>query len=147
MFKLNKKIFTLFGIGFLPISGTMGSLVAVFFYYIFYNYLNLLSFIFFIIFIFFYSFFFLNKSIKQSFSSSDPKEVVIDEFIGQSIPLILCENNFFLIILSFLLFRLFDITKPWPASYFDLKVKSASGVLMDDIIAGLYTFFIIYLWV
>jgi len=147
MFKLNKKIFTLFGIGFLPISGTMGSLVAIFFYYIFYNYLNLLSFIFFIIFIFFYSFFFLNKSINQSFSSPDPKEVVIDEFIGQSIPLILCENNFFLIILSFLLFRLFDITKPWPASYFDLKVKSASGVLMDDIIAGLYTFFIIYLWV
>jgi phosphatidylglycerophosphatase A len=142
MFKLNKKIFTLFGIGFLPISGTMGSLVAIFFYYIFYNYLNLLSFIFFIIFIFFYSIFFLNKSLNQSFSSSDPKEIVIDEFIGQSIPLILCENNFFLII-----FRLFDITKPWPASYFDLKVKGANGVLMDDIIAGLYAFFVIYLWV
>lgn len=147
MFKLNKKIFTLFGIGFLPISGTMGSLVAIFFYYIFYNYLNLLSFIFFIIFIFFYSIFFLNKSINQSFSSSDPKEIVIDEFIGQSIPLLLCENNFFLIILSFLLFRLFDITKPWPVSYFDLKVKSANGVLMDDIIAGLYAYFVIYLWV
>ena len=147
MFKLNEKIFTLFGIGFLPISGTMGSLVAIFFYYIFFNYLNLLSFIFFIILIFFYSFFFLNKSIKQSFSSSDPKEIVIDEFIGQSIPLILCENNFFLIMLSFLLFRLFDITKPWPASYFDLKVKNSNGVLMDDIIAGLYAFFVIYLWV
>jgi phosphatidylglycerophosphatase A len=147
MFKLNEKIFTLFGIGFLPISGTMGSLIAIFFYYLFFNYLNLLSFIFFIILIFFYSFFFLNKSIKQSFSSSDPKEIVIDEFIGQSIPLILCENNFFLIMLSFLLFRLFDITKPWPASYFDLKVKNSNGVLMDDIIAGLYTFFIIYLWV
>jgi phosphatidylglycerophosphatase A len=147
MFKLNKKIFTLFGIGFLPISGSMGSLVAIFVYYIFYNYLNLLSFIFFIIFIFFYSIFFLKKSLNQSFSSSDPKEIVIDEFIGQSIPLLLCENNFFLIILSFLLFRLFDITKPWPVSYFDLKVKSANGVLMDDIIAGLYAFFVIYLWV
>jgi phosphatidylglycerophosphatase A len=147
MFKLNKKIFTLFGIGFLPISGTMGSLVAIFFYYIFYNYLNLLSFIFFLIFIFFYSFFFLNMSFNRSFLSSDPKEIVIDEFIGQSIPLILCENDFFLIILSFLLFRLFDITKPWPASYFDLKVKSTNAVLMDDIIAGLYTFFVIYLWV
>ena len=145
MFKLNKKIFTLFGIGFLPISGTMGSLVAIFFYYIFYNYLNLLSFIFFIIFIFFYSIFFLNKSLKQSFSSSDPKEIVIDEFIGQSIPLIICGNNFFLIILSFLLFRLFDITKPWPASYFDLKIKNATGVIMDDIMAGIYTFLIIYL--
>ena len=137
----------MFGIGFLPISGTIGSLIAIFVYFIFYNYLNLLSFIVFIILIFFYSIFFLDKTIKKSFSTSDPKEIVIDEFIGQSIPLLLCENNFFLIILSFLLFRLFDITKPWPASYFDLKVKNANGVLMDDIIAGLYTFFFIYLWV
>ena len=137
----------MFGIGFLPISGTIGSLIAIFVYFIFYNYLNLLSFIVLIILIFFYSIFFLDKTIKRSFSSSDPKEIVIDEFIGQSIPLLLCENNFFLIVLSFLLFRLFDITKPWPASYFDLKVKNANGVLMDDIIAGLYTFFFIYLWV
>ena len=137
----------MFGIGFLPISGTIGSLIAIFVYFIFYNYLNLLSFIVLIILIFFYSIFFLDKTIKQSFSTSDPKEIVIDEFIGQSIPLLLCENNFFLIILSFLLFRLFDITKPWPASYFDLKVKNANGVLMDDIIAGLYTFFFIYLWI
>ncbi len=137
----------MFGIGFLPISGTIGSLIAIFFYFIFYNYLNLLSFIVFIILIFFYSIFFLDKTIKRSFSTSDPKEIVIDEFIGQSIPLLLCENNFFLIILSFLVFRLFDITKPWPASYFDLKVKNANGVLMDDIIAGLYTFFFIYLWI
>jgi phosphatidylglycerophosphatase A len=137
----------LFGIGFLPISGTIGSLIAIFVYFIFYNYLNLLSFIVFIILIFFYSIFFLDNIIKKSFLTSDPKEIVIDEFIGQSIPLLLCENNFFLIVLSFLLFRLFDITKPWPASYFDLKVKNANGVLMDDIIAGLYTFFFIYLWV
>ena len=137
----------MFGIGFLPISGTIGSLVAIFVYFIFYNYLNILSFIILIILIFFYSIFFLDKTIKRSFSTSDPKEIVIDEFIGQSIPLLLCENNFFLIILCFLLFRLFDITKPWPASYFDLKIKNANGVLMDDIIAGLYTFFFIYLWV
>jgi phosphatidylglycerophosphatase A len=137
----------LFGIGFLPISGTIGSLIAIFVYFIFYNYINLLSFIVLIILIFFYSTFFLDKTIKRSFSTSDPKEIVIDEFIGQSIPLLICENNFFLIILSFLLFRLFDITKPWPASYFDLKVKNANGVLMDDIIAGLYTSFFIYLWV
>ena len=137
----------MFGIGFLPISGTIGSLIAIFVYFIFYNYINLLSFIVFIILIFFYSIFFLDKTIKRSFSTSDPKEIVIDEFIGQSIPLLLCENNFFLIILCFLLFRLFDITKPWPASYFDLKIKNANGVLMDDIIAGLYTFFFIYLWI
>ncbi len=135
----------MFGIGFLPISGTMGSLIAVMIYYLFYSYLNIFFFIIFIILVLFYSFYFLNKTLNQSFSSSDPKEIVMDEFIGQSIPLLICGNNFFLIMLSFLLFRLFDITKPWPASYFDLKVKNAFGVIMDDIIAGIYTFLIIYL--
>jgi len=135
----------LFGIGFLPIPGTIGALFTIGIYYLFNNYLNIIFYIVFIIFVFFYSLFFLNNTLNKSFSSSDPKEIVIDEFIGQSIPLLICGNNFFLIILSFLLFRLFDITKPWPASYFDLKVKNATGVIMDDIIAGLYTFFIIYL--
>ena len=135
----------MFGIGFLPIPGTIGSLFTIVIYYLFNNYLNIIFFIFFIIFVFFYSFYFLNKTLNKSFSSSDPKEIVIDEFIGQSIPLLICGNNYILIILSFLLFRLFDITKPWPASYFDLKIKNATGVIMDDIIAGLYTFFIIYL--
>ena len=135
----------MFGIGFLPIPGTIGSLFTIGIYYLFNNYLNIIFYIAFIIFVFFYSLFFLNNTLNKSFSSSDPKEIVIDEFIGQSIPLLICGNNFFLIILSFLLFRLFDITKPWPASYFDLKIKNATGVIMDDIIAGLYTFFIIYL--
>ena len=133
------------GIGFLPIPGTMASLITVIIYYIFYNYLNIIFFIIFLILVLFYSFCFLNKTIKKSFPSSDPKEIVIDEFIGQSIPLLICENNFFLTILSFLLFRLFDITKPWPASYFDLKIKNATGVIMDDVIAGIYSFLIIYL--
>ena len=129
----------------MPIPGTMGSLITIIIYYLFYNYLNIIYFILFIIFVLIYSFYFLNKTLNQSFSSADPKEVVIDEFIGQSIPLVLCENNFFLIILSFLLFRIFDISKPWPASYFDSKIKSAAGVILDDIFAGIYTFLIIYL--
>jgi phosphatidylglycerophosphatase A len=135
----------LFGIGFLPLPGTMASFITIIIYYLFYNYLNTIFFLFFIILVLFYSFYFLNKTLNQSFSSSDPKEIVVDELIGQSIPLLICGNNFFLIILSFLLFRLFDISKPWPASYFDLKIKNATGVIMDDIIAGIYTFLIIYL--
>ena len=135
----------MFGIGFLPLPGTIASLITIIIYYLFYNYLNTIFFIFFIIFFLFYSFYFLNKTLNQSFSSSDPKEIVVDELIGQSIPLLICENDFFLIMLSFLLFRLFDISKPWPASYFDLKIKNATGVIMDDIIAGIYTFLIIYL--
>ncbi len=135
----------MFGIGFLPLPGTMASFITIIIYYLFNNYLNTAFFLFFIILVLFYSFYFLNKTLNQSFSSSDPKEIVVDELIGQSIPLLICGNNFFLIILSFLLFRLFDISKPWPASYFDLKIKNATGVIMDDIIAGIYTFLIIYL--
>jgi phosphatidylglycerophosphatase A len=123
----------------------MGSLVTVIIYYLFYSYLNVLFFACFVFVVFFYSVYFLDKTLKKSFTSSDPKEIVIDEFIGQSIPLIICENNFILIILSFFLFRLFDITKPWPANYFDQKVKNSIGVIMDDVIAGIYTFLIIYL--
>ena len=135
----------MFGIGFLPLPGTMASLITIIIYYLFYNFLNTIFFLFFIILVLFYSFYFLSKTLNQSFASSDPKEIVVDELIGQSIPLLICGNNFFLIILSFLLFRLFDISKPWPASYFDLKIKNATGVIMDDIIAGIYTFLIIYL--
>jgi phosphatidylglycerophosphatase A len=129
----------------LPFSGTAGSLANVIIYYLFYSYLNIIFFVSFVIIIFFYSIYFLEKTLKKSFTSADPKEIVIDEFIGQSIPLLFCENNIFLIILSFLLFRLFDITKPWPASYFDLKIKNSIGVIMDDVIAGIYTLLIVYL--
>jgi phosphatidylglycerophosphatase A len=135
----------MFGIGNLPISGTIASLATVIFYYLIYNYLGSFWFIFLLIIIFFYSLYFLEKIIKKNYTSTDPKEIVIDEFIGQSIPLIICENNFLLIILSFFLFRLFDITKPWPASYFDLKIKNSIGVIMDDVVAGVYTLLIVYL--
>ncbi|MSP06652.1 MAG: phosphatidylglycerophosphatase A [Candidatus Fonsibacter sp.] len=147
MINFNKKIFTLFGVGFLPISGTAASFITIIIYYLFYKYFNIIFFTFFITFVIFYSLYFLNDTLNKSFSTSDPKEIVIDEFIGQSIPMILCQDNLFLMILSFLLFRLFDITKPWPASYYDLKVKNASGVIMDDVIAGIYTFIIVYLWI
>ena len=85
----------MFGIGFLPVPGTMGSLITIIIYYLFYNYLNIIFFIFFIILVFFYSLYFLNRTLNQSFPTSDPKEIVIDEFIGQSIPLLICGNNFF----------------------------------------------------
>ena len=79
---------------------------------------------------------------------SDPKEVVIDEFAGQSLTILLVKycldyfhlsNNvtlLFITSLSFAFFRLFDITKIFPISYFD-NIDNAFGVMMDDIVAGL----------
>jgi phosphatidylglycerophosphatase A len=85
---------------------------------------------------------------------SDPQEVVIDEFAGQSIAILLSKSildylGFFdskkmllLITLSFILFRIFDITKIFPVSYFD-KMDNAFGVMMDDVVAGFMASFIV----
>ena len=82
--------------------------------------------------------------ILSNFSKDDPKEIVIDEFIGQLIPLIICDGNLLLILLSFISFRFFDILKIYPANIFDKKIKGPIGIIGDDIIAGIYSFIIIY---
>ena len=89
----------------------------------------------------------MSEYIKYN-ENKDPKEVVVDEFIGQSIPIYLYEIShetvknsqeailFYLYI--FILFRYFDIKKPFPISFFDKKFKNSFGVIFDDVIAGLY---------
>jgi phosphatidylglycerophosphatase A len=133
------------GIGNLPISGTLASFVTVAIYFLFFSNFNIFFFFIFIFLLGVYSFNYLDQTINKYFVTKDPKEIVIDEFLGQSIPLLLCGKEIFLILLSFLIFRAFDILKPWPCNYFDQKHKNAFGVILDDVIAGFYTFLIIYL--
>ena len=97
--------------------------------------------------IFIYSFYAVSNYIKDN-DNKDPKEVVVDEFIGQSIPIYLFEVShgtikdtqeailFYLYI--FILFRYFDIKKPFPVNFFDKKFKNCFGVILDDVVAGLY---------
>lgn len=68
----------------------------------------------------------------------DAKQIVIDEVAGMLVTMIAVPFTPVLAITGFVLFRLFDIFKPWPASYFDRKVKNGAGVVLDDIMAGLY---------
>lgn len=70
------------------------------------------------------------------FKSQDPKEIVIDEVAGQGLALVLCPPGWFALLLGFVLFRLLDILKPWPISYVDRNLKSALGVMLDDMVAG-----------
>ena len=90
--------------------------------------------------------------LKKNFSETDAKEIVIDEFIGQSIPILtiytfLEKNNLSDFILftfaSFILFRVFDIWKPYPINKIDLNMKNGFGVILDDIVAGIYTIVIL----
>ena len=74
----------------------------------------------------------------KAMDGHDSKMIVIDEVAGQWIALIPAALNPFLIILAFILFRFFDILKPWPICFIDKKVKGAAGVMGDDIVAGFF---------
>ncbi|MEI6805462.1 MAG: phosphatidylglycerophosphatase A, partial [Myxococcaceae bacterium] len=80
-----------------------------------------------------------------TFKSQDPKEIVIDEVAGQGLALVFCPPGWMALLLGFILFRLFDILKPWPISYVDRKIKNALGVMLDDMLAGVFAALIL-LW-
>ena len=80
---------------------------------------------------------------QRQTGADDHGMIVVDEVAGQWIALLAAGSNPVLIVLSFLLFRFFDITKIWPANWCDQKLPGAWGVMSDDLIAGLYAFLII----
>ena len=140
----------MFGLGKVPkIPGTCGSLATIIILYVLFHILNLSSNIILIglIIILIYSFSAVASHIEDN-ENKDPKEVIIDEFIGQSIPIYLYEishgteksSNEAIIfyVICFVLFRFFDIAKPFPVSFFDKNFKNSFGVIMDDICAGFY---------
>ena len=82
---------------------------------------------------------------KNTDNKNDPKEIVIDEFIGQSLVLVLLPLTYQNYILGFVFFRFFDIYKPVPIKYFEKKYQNAFGVIFDDVIAAGYALLVIYI--
>ena len=147
---INYLFVTCFGIGSIRFApGTITSLITTVFLFSLFHIINLSNnaILVILLIVFIYSFYAVSEYIKHN-ENKDPKEVVIDEFIGQSIPIYLYEiahGNakeshetalFYLYI--FILFRYFDIKKPFPVSFFDKKFKNSFGVIIDDVVAGLY---------
>ena len=156
--KINFLFVTLFGIGKIKkIPGSIASLATIFLLFFFLHILRISpNFILtFVIIVFFIALYSVNSFIKN-LDNKDPKEVVIDEFIGQSIPICLYEvahnapketdQIFKFYFIMFVLFRIFDITKPFPVSYYDRNFKNSFGVVMDDVCAGLYVVAILVLY-
>ena len=156
--RINFLFVTLFGIGKIKnIPGSIASLATIIFLFFLFHILNISPniILFLIVLVFFISLYAVNLFIKN-LTDKDPKEVVIDEFIGQSIPICLYEVahntpnetnevlKFYFIM--FVLFRIFDITKPYPVSYYDKNFKNSFGVIMDDVCAGLYVVAILVLY-
>ena len=182
---LSTMIATFFGIGFCQFApGTLGSIAAFPLYFLVTYMLifikggvvslasgDLIN----SLLVFFTALFFIGVWAAQQYSAktgkSDPKEIVIDEVVGQSFTI--CWIIFFLpylgieilekfinigisepnfvwlnLLSAFILFRLFDITKPWPINYIDKKYKGGFGVMLDDVVAALFAciihYFILY---
>ena len=146
----NYLFVTFFGLGTIRFApGTITSLITTVLLYSLFHIINfsnniiLLS----LLLVFLYSFYAVAEYIKKN-ENKDPKEVVIDEVIGQSIPIYLFEiahgseknsqEAILFYIYIFVLFRFFDIKKPFPVNIFDKNYKNSFGVIMDDVIAGLY---------
>ena len=145
---LNKFIVnfcTLFNLGFIKfMPGTFGSLVSLPIGYIILKLFGFWVFILIITLLLAISYYAISKYLIAK-KSKDPKEIIIDEFIGQFIALIFIPDTILGLLVSFLLFRFFDITKLYPINKAE-KIPGAIGVLADDVVAGLMTACIIIIF-
>ena len=150
--KLAYLIATFFGAGYAPAApGTAGSLVTLPFAAVLAYYFGLAGILIATAIVFVIGTCATHEVLKTS--KHDPSFVVIDEVAGQLLSFALIADNlqfdgdsWLLYLLGFMLFRLFDITKPQPAGWADRKVRNAFGVMLDDIFAGAYAAIVLYLF-
>ena len=132
--------------------GTLASLLTCFLFLLLINSFNFQVLFLITLIIFFYSFIAINNSFNE-FKSEDPQEIVIDEVVGQMLPLLAIPiyetlyplPTIYYCVSAFLLFRLFDIWKPFPVSYVDNNVQGSLGIMLDDIVASIYSIIILCL--
>jgi len=145
--KFNLFFLTFFMLGKIKHApGTLASLTTCFLFIFLINIFNITIIFFITLILFFYSFVAINYSFDD-FKSNDPQEIVIDEVVGQMLPLLALPiyetlyplPTIYYCVSAFLLFRLFDIWKPFPVNYVDEKVSGSLGIMLDDIIAGIYS--------
>ena len=159
--KFGKSILTLFGIGYFKYApGTVASIVTCALWLLLYSLkINFLLLAFLYLIILLYSIILIDK-LSKKFSEVDAKEIVIDEFLGMSLSLFPFYAYFAIrgswhvmddfsgaTIVCFILFRFFDIVKPFPINLIDKKLKNGLGVVMDDLIAGLFSFLIVWIMI
>ncbi len=151
MSKISQIFSTLFFIGYVKWApGTIGSLFSLIIIILLHNIVNKNEFIILFICIFLMAIICI-KIYSKSVNKHDAKEIVIDEFLGIYLIIIfsydfeILNHEFIKILLILFFFRIFDIIKPFPAKWIDKNMKNSYGVILDDIIAGIYTIIILAL--
>jgi phosphatidylglycerophosphatase A len=126
-----------FGVGYSPVApGTLGTLIAIPVYYFL---SNISSPIYEITIV---GFFFLSVWISENaeifFGKKDDQRIVIDEIMGFLITMLWVPKTAILMVIGFFVFRFFDILKPFPIRRLEKKLKGGYGVVLDDVMAGVY---------
>ena len=125
------------GLGYLPlVPGTWGTVLGVVVYF-FLGRLTIWAVVPIVVGLMLISFWLADQA-EQILITRDPQVVVIDEVVGYLITMISFSTNWRYLLAGFFLFRFFDITKIWPASWFDRSGKRGFAVVMDDVCAGVY---------
>ena len=130
--------------------GTFASLVTCLLFLLLINIFNFTVIFLIMLIIFCYSFVAINNSFDE-FKSEDPQEIVIDEVVGQMLPLLAIPiyetlyplPTIYYCASAFILFRLFDVWKPFPIGYVDNNIKGSLGIMLDDILASAYSIIIL----
>ena len=133
-----------FGSGLSPVApGTMGTLVAVPLYLLIQNLplaaygaltLGLMI-----------AGFWICGAAARGLGVHDHPGIVWDEIVGYLITMLAAPKGWFWVVTGFVLFRLFDVVKPWPCGWIDRKMSGGAGIMLDDIVAGLYGLFFLQL--
>ena len=130
--------------------GTVASLITCLLFFLLINIFNIVIIFLITLIIFLYSFVAINNSFEE-FKADDPQEIVIDEVVGQMLPLLAIPvyetlyplPTMYYCIAAFLLFRLFDIWKPYPINYVDNNIEGSLGIMLDDILASVYSIIVL----
>ena len=142
-------LITMFGIGRISkMPGTIASFATCLIYFLCINFgVNIKFLLLAFLIILVISIIFIDKY-SSNFKEIDAKEIVIDEFLGQSLPILLLYHplqkgdpvggSIVYLVTCFILFRFFDILKPFPINLVDKKMKNGLGVVLDDLLAGVY---------
>ena len=142
---LSKIISSFFGAGYFPVApGTLTSLVVILAYK-FYLFRLSWSLYLLILFLLFFIGVYASTKVESESRKKDPRKIVIDEACGQLLVLFRMGNAWFPILSGFLLFRIFDIIKPYPIKKVE-TLPSGWGIMMDDIVAAIYAGVIINLY-
>lgn len=136
---------TFFGIGFFPLApGTVASFFCLLLYKFFIHRLPWWLFLTLLLILFILGWL-VSQQYAEEMGVKDPRRIVVDEALGQLMAFFLLSNSWFWLLMSFLLFRIFDILKPFPIKKIE-KIPGGLGIMADDVIAGIYAWILVHFY-